>query len=65
MKSIGEELDSISDDDWYELRTIAIYWARSKGFQEWWADRGKLSFTGKFSRFIELEIEQAENPKDI
>lgn len=52
---------SISDDDWHELKTIAMYWSASKGFQEWWADRGHLSFTGKFSRYIEQEIAQANN----
>jgi hypothetical protein len=55
--------NSVSDDDWYELKTIALYWSRSKGFQEWWADRGSLSFTGKFARFIENEIELANKAK--
>lgn len=50
---------SISGDDWHELKTIAIYWSKSKGFQEWWEARGKLSFTGEFANFIEKEIETA------
>ncbi|MFT7688501.1 MAG: hypothetical protein ACI9FB_003865 [Candidatus Azotimanducaceae bacterium] len=54
---------SINDDDWYELRTIAIYWSNSKGFQEWWAKRGRFSFTGKFAEFIDQEIEFANNSK--
>lgn len=47
---------SISDDDWYEIKTIATYWCKSNGFREWWNSRGKLSFTGEFSKFIEKEI---------
>ena len=52
---------SISDDDWHELRTIATYWCASRGFQEWWVTRGRLSFTGKFAAFIDQEIEIAND----
>lgn len=50
---------SISGDDWHEIKTIAIYWGKSRGFQEWWSKRGRLSFTGKFADFIDQEIESA------
>jgi len=50
---------SISDDDWFEIKTIATYWCKSNGFQEWWNQRGKLSFTGEFAKFIRQEIAQA------
>jgi len=56
--------NSISSDDWFEIRTIATYWSKSQGFQEWWAKRGRLSFTGKFVDFIEQEIEQANDSRN-
>ncbi len=57
------QLKSISDDDWHELRTIAVYWRKSKGFQEWWTTLGRLNFTGKFAAFIDHEIELANSSK--
>lgn len=50
--------NSISEDDWFETKAIARYWCTSKGFQEWWDRRGRLSFTGEFSEFVRQEIEQ-------
>ncbi len=51
--------DSITDDDWFELKSIAVYWASSPGFQQWWRKRGNQSFAGPFIQFIEQEIEAA------
>jgi hypothetical protein len=54
---------TISEDDWFELRTIAEYWAYSTGFQQWWASRGHKSFTGDFKKFIDQQIYLAKKLK--
>ena len=51
----------LTEDDWHENRAIAIYWARSTGYQQWWDALGNAAFAGKFKEFIEMEIEQAKN----
>ena len=51
----------LTEDDWHENRAVAIYWARSRGYQQWWDALGNAAFAGKFKEFIEVEIEQANN----
>ncbi len=51
---------TISEDDWFELKSIITYWTKSKGFQQWWTKQGKGGFTGRFATFIEGEIDLAK-----
>ena len=56
----------LTGDDWHENRAVAIYWATSLGYQQWWSALGSAAFTGDFKDFIELEIEKAKvNPPTL
>jgi hypothetical protein len=50
----------LTEDDWHENRTIAIYWASSPGYQQWWDVRGSTTFAGEFKKFMEIEIERTK-----
>ena len=50
---------AISEEDWHEFKSIAIYWAASKGYQEWWVRQGGANFTGEFKQFMEREMTSA------
>jgi hypothetical protein len=50
----------LTEEDWHENRAVAIYWAKSLGYQQWWDAIGNAAFAGGFKDFIELEIEQAK-----
>ena len=50
---------AISEEDWHEFKSMAVYWAGSKGYQEWWARQGGAIFTGEFKLFIEREMTSA------
>ena len=47
---------AISDEDFHEFHSTAIYWTQSKGFKQWWEKGGKLIFTGEFEKFVEREM---------
>jgi hypothetical protein len=50
----------LTEDDWHENRAVAIYWASSPGYQQWWEFIGSLGFAGEFKEFIEIEIERSK-----
>ena len=52
----------LTEDDWHENRVVAIYWAISPGYQQWWDAIGNAAFAGEFKQFMEFEIEQAKQP---
>ena len=50
----------LTEDDWHENRAVAMYWAISPGYQQWWDAIGNAAFAGEFKNFMEIEIEKAK-----
>ena len=58
-----KRLNTIEEEDWYEVLAIIRYWTTSEGAYQWWKKIGHKSFNGKFSRFIELEFERSSGER--
>lgn len=51
---------TISEDDFYEHRTVMRYWLRGMGCRAWWEKFGRLSVSPSFREFIEGEIRELD-----
>ncbi|MFM7272598.1 MAG: hypothetical protein ACKO4A_01935 [Gammaproteobacteria bacterium] len=47
---------TITEDDYYESRTVLRYWLRGPGCRSWWEKIGRLSVSPAFRAFVDAEI---------
>ena len=49
-------MGTLTEDDWYELRSVVLYWLARPGGRAWWKKMGRRSFGERFRAFIDAEI---------
>ena len=51
---------SLSEDEFYEIRSVLRYWLRGAGCRAWWEKIGRESMSPAFREFVEIEIRQTD-----
>lgn len=54
---------TISEDDFYETRSVLRYWLRGQGCRAWWKKFGRMTVSPDFRAFVDAEILEIEATK--
>ena len=51
---------TLTDEDWFEIKSIMDFWIGGKGVRDWWHRYGRLRFSKTYAEFIDGEVARAE-----